>query len=56
MSKQYDYICPCKGCKVRTVGCHSLCNLYKEWKSSGVEVKIEFKAPIIDFSKKLRRG
>ena len=24
--------CPCNGCERRIVGCHGLCNEYKDWK------------------------
>lgn len=55
MSKMYKDVCPCKGCKDRTIGCHSLCSLYNNWKSSGIEIKKEPSAPLIDFSKRQKR-
>lgn len=51
MSKAYDCICPCKGCKERKVGCHASCEAYKEWKKNGIEIKNFF----YDGKKKRRR-
>lgn len=56
MSKAYKDICPCKDCKERTINCHINCRLYNKWKSSGIEIKKEPSAPLIDFSKHKKRG
>lgn len=50
--KAYKDICPCKECKERTFDCHIKCAKYNEWKSNGIEIKIE---PFFDFRKHKRR-
>lgn len=43
MPKSYKDICPCKECENRKEDCHSVCDKYKEWKESGIEIpKIYF--------------
>lgn len=56
MSKVYTEECLCKDCTKREVGCHGKCEEYSRWQKSGIEIKQELFAPIIDFSKKKRRG
>lgn len=42
MSKAYYSECPCKDCKLRSIGCHATCIPYKEWQNNSVEVKHPF--------------
>ena len=42
MSKAYYSDCPCKDCKLRSLGCHANCVPYKEWQNNSVEVKYPF--------------
>ena len=37
MSKIYYTDSPCKDCEDRTVGCHSICERYNNWKADSTE-------------------
>ena len=50
--KSYYKVCPCKGCNKRAVGCHAICKDYKNWQSSGIEIKEPFIEPKKKYSKK----
>lgn len=54
MAKAYEYVCPCKGCDKRELGCHEKCVLYKKWKKSGIEI-VNQSIPYFDFNKVKRR-
>lgn len=56
MSRVYTEECPCKGCIKREIGCHGKCEEYAKWQKSGIDVKQELFAPMIDFSKRKKRG
>lgn len=34
--------CPCKGCEVRSEGCHGKCEAYGKWKESHEEMRNEY--------------
>ena len=51
MSKAYEYVCPCKECNCREVGCHSKCEAFNDWKKSGIEIKKDY----FETKKKRRR-
>ena len=55
MAKAYYGFCPCKGCKERTITCHSNCGKYDKWRKSGIEIKKEKVSPFIDFSKRSKK-
>lgn len=54
--KSYPTINPCKDCKDRKVGCHSTCEKYNQWKSSGIDIERPPEYRFIDFSKTKKGG
>ena len=44
-------VCPCKDCKIREVGCHSVCGLYKEWYKEDHKRRLQIKLARINYMK-----